>query len=67
MNERTQREAIEKHLLSGRAITALEALKKFGSLRLGARIWELKRDGMNIRKQMVQRGDKRVASYYYAA
>lgn len=67
MSTKTQRNMIEKHLLSGRAITALEALRKYGSLRLGARIWELKQGGMNISKHMVRRGEKRVASYFYAA
>lgn len=64
MNERTQCEAIRKHLKSGHSLTALEALRKFGSLRLGARVWELKRDGMQIVKRMVRVGEKTVARYY---
>lgn len=67
MSTKSQRESIAKHLQSGRAITALEALRKFGSLRLGARIYELKREGMPIQKLMVRRGEKVVASYFYAA
>lgn len=49
-------------------MTALEALKKFGCLRLGARIWELKQEGVEIMKYTarVGRGEetKRVACYY---
>ena len=68
MSEKSQREAIAKHLKSGKSLTALEALKKFGCLRLGARIWELKREGVDIHKYTarVGRGEeaKRVACYY---
>lgn len=66
MNEKSQREAIAKHLLRGRAITAIEALDKFGCFRLSGRIYELRKEGMRIGKQMVSRGDKRFASYFYA-
>lgn len=68
MNERTQCEAIRKHLKSGRSLTALEALQKFGSMRLGARIWDLKKQGVPIVKRMVDVGHgkeaKRIARYY---
>jgi hypothetical protein len=67
VNIDSQREAIGRHLQSGRAITALEALKKFGCLRLSGRIYELKKEGMSIEKHMVRRGEKIVASYFYAA
>lgn len=68
MNESSQREAIGKHLKSGKSLTALEALHKFRCLRLGARVWELKQEGMPIIKRMIQvgrRGEaKRIARYY---
>lgn len=68
MNENSQREAIRKHLKSGKSLTPLEALKQFGSLRLGARVWELKQEGMPIVKRMVEvRGGKKVARYYSVA
>jgi hypothetical protein len=66
MNEKSQRERIAKHLLSGRAITPIDALRKWGCFRLSGRIYELRQEGMPIGKQMVQRGEKRFASYYYA-
>jgi hypothetical protein len=64
MNVRSQCQAIERHLRSGRAITALEALQKFGCFRLAARIFDLKDRGLPIRKQMVKRGEAKVASYF---
>ena len=64
MDSKTQCEAIAKHLKAGNSITALEALQQFGSLRLGARVYELKRGGMQIVKRMVAVGEKRVARYY---
>jgi len=66
VNAQTQCAAIQNHLLSGRALTAVEALKKFGCFRLSARILDLKHDGMRIEKIMVKRGEKRFASYRYA-
>jgi hypothetical protein len=66
VSEKSQRERIAKHLLSGRAITPLDALRKWGCFRLSGRIYELKREGMNIAKIMVRRGEKKVASYFYA-
>lgn len=62
----SQREAIARHLRSGKAITALEALKKFGCFRLSGRIYELRREGMKIGKLMVRRGEKTFASYFAA-
>ena len=68
MNEKTQREAIATYLKSGKSLTALEALSKFGCMRLGARIWELKKEGKNIHKYTTQVGRngeaKRVACYF---
>jgi hypothetical protein len=68
VSENSQREAIARYLKTGKSITPLEALQKFGCLRLGARIWELKRQGATILKYMARVGRgkeaKRVACYY---
>ncbi len=53
---------IEAHLLSGKSITPLEALRRWGCLRLGARIYGL-RKRLDIRTDMVERGNKRYARY----
>lgn len=43
---------IKNHLLNGGSITALEALREYGCYRLGARIAELRSEGMNIKTKM---------------
>jgi hypothetical protein len=63
----SQSAQILAHLREGNAITPLEALNRFGCFRLGARIWDLKREGHEIHTEMVEIGsDKRVARYRLA-
>lgn len=51
-------------LLAGETLTPLDALKKIGCFRLGARIWDLKRAGYEIDVKIIEVGDgKRVAAY----
>ena len=60
----TQTAQILAHLKTGRSITPLDALHDFQCFRLGARIYDLKQDGYNIVKEMVEvQSGKRVASY----
>ena len=54
---------ILKHLSSGKHITQMEALKKFGCMRLGARIFDLKEQGYNIKTTMISKNNKRFAKY----
>lgn len=62
-NERpTQREQIRDHLLRCGSITPLTALREYGCMRLGARILELRRAGMNIKTRTPAEG-KRFAIY----
>ena len=62
-----QCEEILAHLESGRTITPGEALEQYGIARLGARIWDLKREGHQIHHELVKvstrRGTSRVARY----
>jgi hypothetical protein len=60
---KSQNEEILKWLQSGKSLTPLEALEKFGSFRLGARVYELKKEGHNIRTDIVESKGKRFASY----
>lgn len=63
----TQAAQILHYLKDGHKITPLVALKRFGCLRLGARIWDLKRDGIKIKSELVEVGPgKRVARYSLA-
>jgi len=49
MRELTQRDLVRDALLTGRTISALEALNEWGCFRLAARISELRHDGMAIK------------------
>jgi hypothetical protein len=44
----TQNKRIEAYLMSGRTLTPLDALHEFNCFRLSARIWDLKRQGLDI-------------------
>ena len=44
----TQRDLIARHLTRFDSITPLEALTRYGVMRLAARIAELREDGMSI-------------------
>jgi len=60
----SQTEGILKYLQRGRSLTPKSADHLFNCMRLGARIYELKRRGVRIRTQMVKLSSgKRVAQY----
>jgi hypothetical protein len=61
-----QTDAILLHLQSGRTITPIDALSKYGCFRLGARIFDLKEAGHPIEKEMVTdpETEKRFARYW---
>ena len=63
MEVKSQCDDILRHLQSGRSITPLEALEKYGCFRLGGRIYDLKQRGHNIVTDMVTKNGKRFASY----
>lgn len=60
---RSQNDRLLCYLATGKPVTPLMALRRFGIFRLGARVYDLKRDGHNITSRMVKRGDARVAEY----
>ena len=49
----TQTNQILDHLKAHRTITPLDALRLYGCMRLGARIWDLRRLGFKIRSEIV--------------
>ena len=64
MDTRSQSEAILLFLQEGRTLTPLEALTLFGCMRLGARVWELKLLGHNVRTEIIRtESGKRIARY----
>lgn len=64
----SQSEKILAWLRSGNTLTPLEALDRFQTLRLGGRIYDLKKAGHDIKKRMVEtRSGKHVAEYFMEA
>lgn len=60
----SQNAKIAAYLLNGKSITSLEALKKFGCLRLASRIHDLRTRGYDIIVEKITlKNGKRVASY----
>jgi len=58
----SQKEHIRDHLERYGSITPLTALREYGCMRLGARILELRREGLDIRTVTPDEG-KRYAIY----
>ncbi len=50
----TQCEMILRYMQDTGSITPWEAMREFGCMRLGARIYDLKRRGVPIRRETVQ-------------
>ena len=61
----TQTEWILEHLLKGWSITPLEALQLYGSLRLGARIHDLRSRGIRIEMEIERGSDTRHFARYW--
>lgn len=59
----TQTDAILAHLRAGHEITPLEALERFGCMRLAARIADLRGAGHDIETRDVSRNGKTFAAY----
>lgn len=54
---------IEAWLLRGYKLTPLQALEKWGCMRLAARISELRKDGLSIVTNKITRNGKTFAQY----
>lgn len=63
----SQNQRVLKHLKTGRPLTSLQALNKFGIMRLAARINDLKDSGHNIMSMPVKLKGKRFAQYRLAS
>lgn len=59
----TQNEQLRKWLKSGKTISPLQALNKFGIFRLSARISDLKNEGMRIETKMIYEHPIKYAQY----
>ncbi len=66
MTEKSQNEKVLAALMSGRSITAVDALREFGCFRLAARIAVLREMGHQIDTEYITRDGKRFALYTLA-
>lgn len=62
----TQNERILRHLRDYGSITQMDALRDYGCMRLGARIYDLKRLGYNITSEIVTGENKYGEPTHYA-
>ena len=62
---KTQSQKILTYLKSGKPLTPITALNRFGCFRLAARISDLRKDGHTIFTETVTKGKKTFASYRY--
>lgn len=60
---KTQAQKILKHLQSGKPLTPITALNRFGCFRLAARISDLRKDGYTIFTDTITKDGKSFASY----
>ena len=63
----SQRDLILQHLQTGQGITQMGALERFGCMRLGARINELRNQGYPIHSETVKANNKSFSRYSMAA
>ena len=61
----SQSKQILNYLKSGNKLNPLQALKKFGCFRLGARIFDLKEQGHNIESTLITKKGKTFSEYSY--
>jgi len=60
---KSQYAKIRDRLESGKSITPLQALRLYGCFRLGARVYDLRQAGMNIKTETIKRNGKQYAKY----
>jgi len=61
---KNQNEMILDYLKKGNSITPIDALTHFGCFRLGARIWDLRKQGHEIDMRFRRNGRKKFAEYW---
>ena len=61
--EESQSGRILKHMQEGYGITPITALNKYGCFRLAAVVFDLKKEGHNIRTTIIKENNKKFARY----
>ena len=62
----THARLILEHLIKYGSITPIEAMTEYGCMRLGARIWDLRDDGIEIETEMVKGKNRFGKEIHYA-
>lgn len=62
----TQCDMILRYMQDTGSITPWEAMREFGCMRLGARIWDLKKRGVEISRELVKDRNRYGKSVSYA-
>ena len=52
------------YMKAGNSITPIQALEMVGSLRLGARIWDIKQMGFKIKRELITTNTNKVVAEY---
>jgi hypothetical protein len=60
----SQNARILAYMKQGRSITALLALRLYGCLRLAARVYDLRQQGVKVKQRMIAINGKRVSVYW---
>ena len=63
MSAVSQCETLLKYMQTGRSISSLVALDKFGVFRLAARVHQLKQRGFRIETRFIKVGEQKFAAY----
>jgi hypothetical protein len=62
---KSQNAQILAYLQSGKKLTPIEALQKFGTLRLSARVNDLRNEGHDIKTQIINTPTHKYVAQYY--
>lgn len=65
MRETSQKAGILEDLMAGRRVTALDALERHGCFRLSSVIHRLRKDGHDVKTELVQAQSGAVHAVYY--
>lgn len=61
----SQNRLIKEYLQSGHSLTQMDALNLFGCFRLASRVYDLRNQGLDIKKETIELASgKRVTRYY---
>jgi hypothetical protein len=66
MKAKSAKQKLRNWIASGKAITPLQALNRFGIFRLSARVLEMRNEGYDIETKMVEQNGKTFAKYQLA-